>query len=188
MQQTLIRLDEATSTETVTTGLELSGPPEAVWRCLMFYEDVPGRPWPLLRLLLPQPVKSEGDKWRVGSAIRCTYDRGYLVKTITEVDATRFLGFEVLEQRLGIERYGIASRGSYELEPAGKNTRIVLTTHYHGKLRPRFLWRWFERYLCHRLHRHILSGMRERLRAEHGGRALSAGVGSGGDSARAPSR
>jgi hypothetical protein len=101
----------------------------------------------------------------------------------------RFLCFEVLEQRLGVERYGVALRGSYELEQIGENTLVVLTTVYKGKLRPRFLWRWFERYLCHRLHHHILLGMSERLRAEGDQLpAFSSDVGSGADTVAAPSR
>ena len=189
MQHSLVRSEEGTSSERVTTGLELSGSPDAVWRCLMFYEDVPRRPWPLLRFVLPQPRFSQGDKLSVGSPIRCVYDRGYLVKRITHVEPMRFLGFEVLEQRLGIERYGVASRGSYELETVARGTRVVLTTSYLGKLRPRFVFRWFERYLCHRLHRHILLGMSERLQSEaERPSALTSGVGRGADTAAAPSR
>ncbi len=166
MNETLVRPEPRTSSEGVATSLELFGSPEAVWRCLMFYEDVPHKPWPLLRLLLPQPQKSEGDKLSVGSLIRCSYDRGTLVKRITRVEPMRFLGFEVVEQKLGIERHGSAVRGSYEFVPAGDATRVVLTTVYRGHGRPRFLWRIVEHYLCHRLHRHILRGMRLRLASE----------------------
>ncbi len=132
----------------------------------MFYEDVPRRPWPLLRLLLPQPLRSEGDKLRVGGDVRCTYVSGELRKRITEVEPARLLRFEVIEQALGIERYGRAHHGSYEFfpDPAG-GTRLLLTTAYRGRMRPRFLWRLIERYLCHRLHHHILIGMQERLGA-----------------------
>jgi hypothetical protein len=155
----------------------------------MFYEDVPRRPWPLLRLILPRPVHSEGDKQSVGSLIRCSYERGYLVKRITRVEPARMLGFEVTEQRLGIERYARASGGSYRLEPAGQSTLVTLTTEYRASLRPRLLWSTFERYLCHRLHDHVLSGMDERLAAERGAeRALKSATRDGQGSAPAPGR
>jgi hypothetical protein len=38
-----------------------------------------------------------------------------------------------------------------------------LTTIYRPGARPRWVFRPLERYLCHRLHRHVLWGMRERL-------------------------
>lgn len=155
-----------TSRARVTTTLRLPAEPQAVWRCLMFYEDVPQEPWPILRFVLPRPIRSEGERLLVGSPIRCTYDRGHLVKRITRVEPPRCLGFEVTEQRLGIERYGRAHEGSYELEPVAGGTRISLTTVYEGRLWPRSLFRHFERYLVHRLHHHILRGMKLELDAE----------------------
>jgi Polyketide cyclase / dehydrase and lipid transport len=148
----------------VTTTYHFSAPPEAVWQCLMFYEDVPRRPWPLLRLVLPQPVRSEGDKRSVGAIVRCTYDRGYLIKRITAVEAPRHLRFEVTEQRLGIENRIRTCQGWYELRPtADAGTDVALTTYYAGRWRPRALWRAIEHYVGHRVHLHILRGMRERL-------------------------
>ena len=133
----------------------------------MFYEDVPRRPWLLLSWVLPQPRGSRGDKSAVGSPVRCSYDRGFLVKRATLVEPARRLHFEVVEQALGIERYARAKTGSYELEATSAGTRVTLTTKYNAQLRPRFLWRPIERYVCHQVHRHILLGMRERV-AEFG--------------------
>jgi hypothetical protein len=149
--------------ERVITALVLFRPPKDVWQCLMFYEDVPRRPSSLLRWVLPQPVRSEGDKQHVGSLVRCTYDRGHLVKRITRVEPPVLLRFEVLEQRLGIEHFAVACEGSYELEAAPGGTLLTLTTIYRPGARPRWVFRPLERYLCHRLHRHVLWGMRERL-------------------------
>jgi len=168
MDATTNRSEQLSATERVTTTVELPALPASVWRCLMFYEDVPRKPWPLLRWLLPQPVRSEGDKLAIGAEVRCTYDRGHLLKRTTTVEPARLLCFEVIEQHLGIERYARACRGSYELQQVGDNTQITLNTAYRGHLWPRFLWRPLERYLCHRLHLHILLGMRERLVSEGG--------------------
>jgi hypothetical protein len=166
MSETILRSDEAPGTDRVTTGFHFRTPPEAVWKSLMFYEDVPRQPWPLLRMFLPRPIRSEGDKRLVGSIVRCVYDRGYLIKRITVVEPARLLRFEVVEQSLGIEGSVKACWGSYQLSDVGGGTDVVLTTHYLGRLRPRFLWRPIERYLCLRLHLHILFGMRAALAAE----------------------
>jgi hypothetical protein len=138
---------------------------DEVWRGLLFYEEVPRRPWLLLRLFLPRPIRTEGGKKTVGDIVRCTYDGGHLVKRITRADAGRAIEFEVLEQDLGIEGCVAMGNGSYEIRETLDGSEVLLTTCYHGHLRPRFLWRPIERYIARSLHRHILEGMRETLAA-----------------------
>jgi hypothetical protein len=142
--------------ETVATRVHLSTSPEAVWNYIKFFEEVPGRPPFLLRNLLPCPVRTEGDKTRVGAKVRCVYRSGDLVKRITSVEPARCLQFEVVEQRLGIEDCILALGGSYQIYTCGEAADVVLTTDYQAYLRPRYLWRRVEALLVSQLHRHIL--------------------------------
>jgi len=154
------------SVERVDTRVHFDASPETVWQQMLFYEEVPRRPMPLLRLFLPAPIRTQGDKTRVGAVIECNYEGGYLEKRIAAVERARFVGFDVLVQRLGVEDCISMTGGSYELRSdGGAGTELVLTTSYRGHLRPRWLWRPFEHYLAHRLHRHILDGMRVALKA-----------------------
>jgi hypothetical protein len=146
--------------EPVETMVHLDASPDAVWRGMLFYEEVPHRAMPLLRLFLPAPIRTEGDKTRVGAIIRCTYEGGNLEKRITAAEPGRSVRFDVLVQRLGIEDCISMNDGSYEIRPDSTGSEVVLTTRYRGHLRPRWLWRLFEHYLAHRMHRHILDGMR----------------------------
>ena len=152
------------SREAVTTRIRLDAPPEAVWKVLRFYEEIPNRPGPFLSALLPLPVRSEGEKTRVGASIRCIYEGGHLVKRITVSEPPHLLRFEVLEQNLGIENSVSMGEGSYEIQPREGGSEVLLTTQYVGHLRPRFLFRPVERMLAHHVHRHILEGMRTLLR------------------------
>ncbi len=145
--------------DTVETRVHLDASPERVWQGMLFYEEVPSRPMPLLRLFLPAPVRTQGEKTRVGAVIECTYDGGYLEKRITAVGHARFVQFDVVIQELGIEDCISMQDGAYELRPDGGGTEMVLTTRYRGHARPRWLWRPLERFLAHRLHHHILDGM-----------------------------
>ena len=55
--------------ETVTTRVRLPISPEAVWRHIMFYEEVPTPPGYLLRLSLPYPIRTDGSEecgWGAG--------------------------------------------------------------------------------------------------------------------------
>ncbi len=145
--------------EVVATRLHLDASPEAVWNHIMFYEEVPGRPPLLLGALLPQPVRTEGDKTRVGAMIRCVYKGGDLVKRVTSVQAPHLLQFDVIEQNLGIEHCIVTRGGSYQLNFSGDGTDVSLITNYLAYLRPRFLWRPLEAFLVYQLHSHILSGV-----------------------------
>jgi hypothetical protein len=150
-------------TETVVTKIRLKANPEAVWRELMTYEEVPGQPPFLLRSLLPVPIRTEGDKTFVGGMIHCFYRGGTLMKMVTAVEPPRYFEFEVTRQCLGIESCVRALRGSYEIVESAGETEVRLTTVYRGHLRPRFFWRPLEELLTHQIHRHILSGMRDSL-------------------------
>ena len=130
-----------------------------VWNKLMFYEEVPGVGPFLLRALLPQPLRTEGDKTSAGTAVRCIYRGGELVKRITAVEPPHLLEFDVVEQRLGIEDCIVTLGGSYQIHECGDASDVVLKTKYEAYLHPRSLWRPVEKALVSRLHRHILCGV-----------------------------
>ncbi|MEO8799792.1 MAG: hypothetical protein ABI551_17995 [Polyangiaceae bacterium] len=154
---------KSSALSTVRTVTRFRASPEQVWATMMFYEEIPGRPNPLLRLILPLPVSTQGEKTRVGALIHCTYEGGSLEKKITAVDPARALRFEVCKQALGIEDCIETTDGSYELRADGDDTELALTTRYHGRLRPRWLFEPVEKLVGHGLHRHILRGMRVAL-------------------------
>lgn len=149
--------------ESVTTRIHFDACPDAVWNQMMFYEEVPGRPpWPL-RLFLPAPTGTEGDKGVAGAIVRCAYQGGDLYKRITAVDAPRSVRFEVVRQHLGIEDCVVALGGSYRIDSRGDGCDVSLTTNYRACLCPRRLWRPVEKLLARQLHRHILDGMNAAL-------------------------
>jgi hypothetical protein len=154
-----------TRVDTVETRAHFDVPPEAVWQRMLFYEEVPGRPTALLRAFLPAPIRTEGEKTRVGAIVKCQYDGGYLEKRITGVEPAKFVRFEVLVQRLGVEDCISMNDGAYDYRADGDGCELVLTTRYRGHLRPRWLFRPFEAFLAHRMHDYILNGMKVSVRA-----------------------
>jgi hypothetical protein len=149
--------------DSVETVVCFKASPEAVWQGMLFYEEVPRRPTPLLRMFLPLPLRTAGDKTSVGAIIQCTYESGYLEKRITAAEPARRVCFDVVVQELGIEDCISMGAGSYDIRKDTGGSEVVLTTRYRGHLRPRWMWRPFERFLAHRLHHHILDGMRVTL-------------------------
>jgi hypothetical protein len=129
----------------------------------MFYEDVEHSPPWILHLTLPKPIRSEGDKSRVGGNVKCFYDRGYLAKRITKRVEPRLLAFDVTEQKVNYEHDVELREGSFEIEPIGERQSLIrLTTRYERKLAPRFVWEPIEQHVIHKLHGHVLEGMRRK--------------------------
>lgn len=145
--------------ETVVTCLHIGARPEAVWGCLLFYEEVPGTPPLLLRALLPRVLRTEGEKSRPGAKVRCVYRGGELVKRIERVEPPHFLEFVVVEQQLGIEDCVQTVGGSYRIRNCGDGADALLITRYRARLWPRRFWRVLETIVARQLHRHILHGV-----------------------------
>lgn len=143
----------------VTTRMHFNSSPETVWNCMMFYEEIPVRPSLLLRIFLPTPVRTAGNKTELGAPIQCTYTTGHLVKRMTLIEPPHLVRFEVVEQHLGFERCAVTTSGSYEILRDAEGTDVALTTNYKTNLRPRWFWRRLEKLVATRLHRHILNGM-----------------------------
>ena len=142
---------------TVVTEQEVNAPAAAVWRNIVFFEEVAGDPPLLLKLGLPRPSHVEGSHRAPGDIAVCAYDRGVLVKQITQVTPERRLGFRVLEQRLHFEHDVTLIEGSFELdEPCPGGTCLRLSTTYRSHLSPEWLWRPLEALAIETLHRHVI--------------------------------
>jgi hypothetical protein len=142
--------------EAATTVIELPVTPAEAWSRIAFYEEVPQRPSAVLRLFLPLPVRTEGDKMREGALVQCTYDSGHLTKRITQVTPPHRITFDVLDQHLGIEDSVTMTGGTYAIAAMGAGCTVTLTTRYKGHLQPRWLWRPLEGYLARLVHLHIV--------------------------------
>ncbi|HEX5719268.1 MAG TPA: hypothetical protein VF179_24110 [Thermoanaerobaculia bacterium] len=158
------RLPRNVEIEEISTEASFHLPAGEVCNRILLYEEVPGRPGLFLRLLLPLPIRSEGNKSETGALVRCVYSGGHLVKRITDVQAGRLVEFEVLEQELGIEGFATLEGGSYRILERGASSEVILTTRYCGHLRPRWFWRTLERLFARGVHDRILQGMRSSSR------------------------
>lgn len=147
----------------VTTTQHIQATPEEVWSALHFYESVEHSPPLLLRLGLPRPVSTRGSMTDVGDIKICVYTQGELRKQITESRPNERLAFDVVHQRIGIERYVSLIDGSFELRPNGAGTHIALTTRYTAHLSPRWLWGPLERLSARTLHEHVIAGVRRNV-------------------------
>jgi hypothetical protein len=155
-----------TAASTVATRRVVTASLARAWDGLMFYEQIADRPPLHLRLLLPVPIRTVGEKSRVGDEARCLYDGGHLIKRVSQVEVGVRYAFDVIEQALVIGGGMRLSGGDYVLrEIASDRVEIRVTTRYTSPRRPRWLWRPIEHAVCHSFHRHILRAMQRVIEA-----------------------
>jgi len=118
-------------------------------------------------LLLPVPIRTEGEKKRVGGEAMCVYEGGHLLKRTTRIEEGELYQFEVAEQELAVGGTMRLSGGRYTLhEVTPGQTEVVVETRYTSTKWPRWFWRPLERFVCHMFHRFLLRSMRKK--AEQG--------------------
>ena len=147
----------------VTTCEDFLAPRNAVWKALMFYEEVPKtRPF-LLRRFLPTPIGTEGCKSEVGAEVKCRYVDGHLVKRVTHIVRGHNYAFEIIEQNLALGGIRLLG-GEYTFRKLSEDrTRVALATRYASLNYPRWLFGRIEAAVCHSFHHYILSAMRSNL-------------------------
>jgi hypothetical protein len=152
--------------ERVTTSGVIVAPLDETWNAMQFYEEVTHDPPWILRVGLARPLHTIGESCEVGDEKTCVYNKGRLIKRVTNVEPYVRLEFLIIEQRIGYERDVKLRSGSFTFEPVDeRHTRITLVTEYEPLNAPRPLWRWGERYAVGLLHRHVIEGMKRE--AEH---------------------
>ena len=147
----------------IITKSTFDASPQKTWQSLLFYEEVKERPPLHLRLLLPVPVRTEGEKKRVGGEAMCFYEDGHLLKRTTRIEEDKLYEFEVAEQALAVGGTMRLSGGRYMLrEVAPGKTEVAVETRYTSTKWPRWFWRPLERFVCHMFHRFLLRSMRRK--------------------------
>ena len=148
----------------VVTSMIFAAPPERVWKGLVFYEELGGRPPLHLRLLLPVPIRNVGKVSVVGDEATCLYEGGHLLKRITRIEQGDLYEFEVAEQNLSVGGGMRLSGGRYRLRslPDGQ-TEISVETRYLSRKWPRWFWKPLEKMVCHWFHRYLLGTMRRQI-------------------------
>ena len=155
--------EETAQPAIVATSMTFEASRERAWNSLLFYEELERRPPLHLRLLLPVPIRTEGDKKRVGGEAMCLYQDGHLVKRTTRIVEGQLYEFEVAEQALVLGGSMRLSGGRYILRDAGPGlTEVSVETRYTSSKWPRWFWRPAEKLVCHMFHRFLLRSIRRK--------------------------
>jgi uncharacterized membrane protein YhaH (DUF805 family) len=155
----------------VVSVVEVNAPPEAVWRHVVTFREIPEEPAWFFRAGIAYPVRAVIDGEGVGAQRRCEFSTGAFVEPITAWDAPRRLSFDVTAQPDAMREMSPyrsirpphldgafrAHRGEFRLIalPAGR-TRLEGSTWYTLDLTPGIYWQWWADALVQAIHERVL--------------------------------
>ena len=161
----------------VKTAIEINAPPEAVWRKVVAFSELPEPEDWLFRLGLAYPMRATIQGEGAGAERHCVFSTGSFVEPIEVWDEPRLLKFSVTSNPPPMEEWTpyravhpphldnfLVSNGGQFLLSAlpGGRTRLEGTTWYRHSMWPAPYWQLWSDEIIHRIHlrvlRHIKAG------------------------------
>jgi hypothetical protein len=155
----------------VTTAIEIAAGPEAVWRHVIAYSDMPEPTDWVLRTGIGYPTRVRLEGVGVGATRYCDFSTGSFVEPITVWEPGEHLEFDVVRSARPMKEwspygdihpkhldgYFVSRRGRFLLKalPNG-HTLVEGTSWYEHGLEPGPYWRWWTDAIVHRIHRRVL--------------------------------
>jgi hypothetical protein len=162
----------------VRTALEIEAPPEAVWRHVVSFPELPPPTEFLFRMGIAYPMKAEIHGEGVGAERHCVFSTGSFVEPIEIWDEPRLLRFSVTSNPAPMEEWTpyeevhpphlegflVSNGGQFHLErlPGGR-TRLEGTTWYRHSLYPAAYWRVWSDWIIHKIHLRVLGHIKGRV-------------------------
>ena len=155
----------------VKTAIEINAPPEAVWRKVVAFSELPEPEDWLFRLGLAYPIRATVQGEGVGAERHCVFSTGSFVEPIEVWDEPRLLKFSVTSNPPPMEEWTpyravhpphldnfLVSNGGQFLLSAlpGGRTRLEGTTWYRHSMWPASYWQLWSDEIIHRIHRRVL--------------------------------
>ncbi len=160
----------------VMTSIEVNAPPEAVWRNVVSFSELPPPPEWAFRLGVAYPMRARIVGEGVGAVRYCEFSTGPFVEPITRWEAPRRLSFDVRSQPPSmselspyrhvnaphLEGYMVSRRGEFRLTPLpGGRTRLEGSTWYTLAIFPEGYWVVPAELLLHGIHGRVLRHIKD---------------------------
>ncbi len=155
----------------VRTAVEISAPPEQVWRRVVSFPELPAPKEWLFRAGVAYPTRAKIAGKGVGAVRRCIFSTGTFVEPIQVWDEPRLLRFAVVDNPAPMQEWTpystihpphlhgffVSKQGQFFLAPLpGGRTRLEGTTWYHHNMWPASYWQVWADFIIHRIHLRVL--------------------------------
>lgn len=153
----------------VVTVVEIDAPPEAIWKYVTNFPEIPADadvPW-TFSLGYPRPIRCDIEGSGVGAMRYCVFTGGVFDERVMVWDEGRELSFEVTGQPKKIDHFIHCTKGQFLLErlPNGK-TRVTGTTWYGISMDPSFYFGLWSDKLIHDIHVGVLEHIKRLAEGE----------------------
>ena len=165
----------------VHSAVEITAPPETVWRQVIAFAEIPPPHELLFRAGVAYPIRAEISGTGVGATRLCIFSTGPFEEPITVWDEPHLLKFSVSKNPAPLNElspyknihaphlhgYFISHGGQFLLTalPGGR-TRLEGTTWYQHTMWPATYWSWWSNYVIHRIHMRVLNHIRDRAESQ----------------------
>jgi hypothetical protein len=155
----------------VRSSIEIDAPPEAVWKQVVAFAQIPEPRELLFRAGIAYPIRAEIIGQGVGAERRCVFSTGAFVEPIQVWDEPHLLKFSVTSNPPPMQEWTpyskietphlkgfLVSNGGQFLLTAlpGGRTRLEGTTWYRHSLWPAAYWRLWSDEIIHEIHMRVL--------------------------------
>jgi hypothetical protein len=166
----------------ILTVVEVAAPPEAVWRRIVEFPDIPPPEDWFFRCGIACPLRARIEGTGVGAVRHCEFTTGDFVEPITVWDEPRRLAFDVVDQPDPMvelspwrhvhpphlhDRSLQSRRGEFRLVDLGAGrTRLEGRTWYVFDMHPQRYWTLWSDFTIHRIHRRVLDHIKRLAEAD----------------------
>ena len=155
----------------VTTTVEIEAPPEAVWKQVVSFSDLPPPDELIFRLGIAYPTRATINGRGTGAIRRCQFSTGAFIEPIEIWDEPRRLRFSVAANPPPLREWTpyaqvhaphlagflVSRQGEFLLTPlSGGRTLLTGTTWYQHHMWPAGYWQLWSDAMIHRIHRRVL--------------------------------
>jgi uncharacterized membrane protein YhaH (DUF805 family) len=165
----------------VKSAIEVNAAPEAVWKEVVSFGQIPPPKEMIFRAGIAYPIRAEMIGSGVGAVRHCVFSTGQFVEPIYVWDAPRLLQFGVSEnpppmreltpyaniEPAHLHGYFVSHQGQFLLTPLpGGRTRLEGTTWYSHTIWPETYWHWWSDYVIHRIHMRVLEHIKSEVESD----------------------
>lgn len=160
----------------VRSAIDINASPEAVWRQVVAFSQIPPPTELMFRAGIAYPIRAEIQGSGPGAERHCVFSTGAFVEPIKVWDEPRRLAFSVTSNPPPMEEWTpyshiepqhlhgflVSNGGQFLLTPLpGGGTRLEGTTWYHHGLWPAAYWRLWSDPIIHQIHMRVLTHIRD---------------------------
>ncbi len=155
----------------IQSSIVINAPIEEVWKQVIEFPQMESPTEFLFKTGIAYPINATIEGKGVGAIRYCNFSTGSFVEPITAWNEPNLLAFSVKEQPIPMKEismydinpahlhnYFVSKKGQFKLTKlADGKTLVEGTTWYYNKIQPEIYWKFWSKYIIHKIHYRVLN-------------------------------